>query len=97
MGQLAGATALAIVSLLLITRGVQVQFGPSKVSKKSSRIVSGREQAGSFACVLMQTETDFTLAELRAAFAASFDALKTVRLCKRGLFSPFCHRGVIGL
>jgi hypothetical protein len=58
----------------------QVQFGPSKVCKRSSRAKPNCDRAGAFAGVLVQTNRDFTFQQLQDAMRESFSARTLVVL-----------------
>lgn len=65
-----------------------VQFGANKVSKNSSRATKGLESHGSFASVLMRTDTDFHLEELQRAMEDSFAGQQSVFLFREGQSPP---------
>ena len=52
----------------------QIQYGASKVSKKSSKAKPGCTAVGAFAGILIQTERLFTLKQLQEALNASFES-----------------------
>ncbi len=58
----------------------QIQFGPSKVCKSSSRARPGLTEAGAFAGILMRTDTDFHVADFKRAMALSFCSMMYVYL-----------------
>jgi len=57
-----------------------VQYGPSKVSKRSSKTKQGCEGCGSFAGVLMSTDTPFSFEDLCQAMELSFQCRQHVVL-----------------
>ncbi|KAL6062134.1 DNA repair exonuclease SbcCD D subunit [Balamuthia mandrillaris] len=60
----------------------QVQFGASKVCKRSSRARPGLTESGAFAGVLLRLDEQFTFAEFREAMALSFSKRLYVQLSK---------------
>ena len=60
----------------------QVQFGASKVSKRSSRAKRGCERVGAFAGLLIETDRKFTFQQMVDAMEVSFNNQKCVILGK---------------
>eukprot|EP01004_Peranema_trichophorum_P005279 NODE_4143_length_1221_cov_31.254098_g3646_i0.p1 GENE.NODE_4143_length_1221_cov_31.254098_g3646_i0~~NODE_4143_length_1221_cov_31.254098_g3646_i0.p1 ORF type:complete len:379 (-),score=94.73 NODE_4143_length_1221_cov_31.254098_g3646_i0:83-1075(-) len=58
----------------------QVQFGASKVCKKSSKATNKCETSGTYAGVLMKTDTNFKFLDLQNAFRTSFETNQYVKL-----------------
>ena len=58
----------------------QIQYGPSKVSKKSSKFKPGCEKSGAFAGILIQTNKTFTIKQFKDALSESFNSHQCVIL-----------------